>query len=1216
MNTSQKQKNTEGVKSVKLKKVGGPPTTDGTLSALIRDSPPHSDTVKPMDVGSTHIKWPTEYKSAGVIPFNQEGFWLGKMENGYADFGGKKGRDQVTGVVDDNPWTTAQRELREEGGLQATTYHSWTFHPENSSKHVTFYVESSDKVIRSEPEKIKEVRFVAWKEYSESGLPLDLHPRLKFDKGSLIRSTLRDVARKYTGAGKKRSNTETVEGKRVEKERKSQKKGEQEINFTSTVGVDTKHIVSDTSRPVVLEIREDVDMRMAYYLSSLTCEGYMNLNPKRKAKCDKEGRDVKAEFKQLQGYLRQILGKENFVRGYSYAKGKGIHKVGRLFSVGHGLQGVWSEVRGILARHMTDADMSNCHPRILSWVCDMNGIQNDELKNFIDNREVIYTDILTARWEMKHSGAAPQELSEQARGDAKATVLAMMNDEAPFPGIEKLPTRVQKLDAEFKRLQRDVCALPQYEELGKLSKTHRVKIRRDGTSYTKQNKLGSWLNLVLCDHEKTFTNDASKYLYEKHGLETGELAFDGFIFYGDHYHKEKELCGGMESMLLEKHQIHMPWTFKPHSTVIKVPDDFQVYDIPQRSYIQNISDDFLRDEEDFTRMISGLRGEYEATDQNRKGAFRAAAESLTIRSKRPQESFSSYWEKPILNMNAEVLKFYSRESNEKQHIFNVKMELGILFKHDFSEAELRDYFMKVFGDNLMAVVGDKRIFVWWKQRWNADDGSILGHILIQMVQKLFHSIIGCHNSRLEQATKREAWEKENEGRDTPKELEGGSREGCSHAVEQAAKSLSAYGNATNKNVRNLVIEQLRAYALQTDPFDQNYHLFCFTNAVFDSSKEDFVKASKYDYCLMSCGKPWIAPAPEEVKKVADIFESILPDREIRRGYNTVLKSGMTGTRPENFIVANGGGRNGKGVLNENATNCAGEYAAEGHLALLTKPIKDGPNPEAAGLHRKRLVIFSEPEDGLNEALRLSCIKKLTGCAELNARQCHSNNTKTELCATIIMECNKQPRVTGEKGEAATARLRLFPFDVTFTDDTDKLASDPAKFRPIDESLKTPEFKETHRCAFFMYLMRNGGDKAWFPEKTKALGAKYLEENDDLALWFQDNYVLQVTQPVTYFISINDVWTTYQLSNAYQMMTKAEKRQVTQSSFTEQVQKNIMLKKYVVGAMKVQVLKGDTLKQNTRVGIIHFKVKEREDSSMDDFGERISEPQHSFQFQQS
>ena len=58
-----------------------------------------------------------------------------------------------------------------------------------------------------------------------------------------------------------------------------------------------------------------------------------------------------------------------------------------------------------------------------------------------------------------------------------------------------------------------------------------------------------------------------------------------------------------------------------------------------------------------------------------------------------------------------------------------------------------------------------------------------------------------------------------------------------------------------------------------------------------------------------------------------------------------------------------------------------------------------------------------------------------------------------------MECNKQPPITGEKGEAALQRVRLIPFEVTFTDDKEKLAANPEKYKPKDDSLKTPGFKE-------------------------------------------------------------------------------------------------------------------------------------------------------------
>ena len=183
-------------------------------------------------------------------------------------------------------------------------------------------------------------------------------------------------------------------------------------------------------------------------------------------------------------------------------------------------------------------------------------------------------------------------------------------------------------------------------------------------------------------------------------------------------------------------------------------------------------------------------------------------------------------------------------------------------------------------------------------------------------------------------------------------------------------------------------------------------------------------------------------------------------------------------------------------------------------------------------------------------------------------------------------------------------MRIFPFDVTFTADEEKLRTQPDKYKPVDKSLKTPEFKEKHRCAFFMYLMRHGGDEAWFPEKTKALGAKYLEENDDLSLWFLDHYELDKHDPVTNFVSIKEVFRAYTSSTAYELMSKAEKRRVNQTAFTAEVRKNLLLKKYFVDVMKIRVKQANgTLKQNTRVGLIHFKKKKSDDDGLDDFGGR-------------
>ena len=88
-------------------------------------------------------------------------------------------------------------------------------------------------------------------------------------------------------------------------------------------------------------------------------------------------------------------------------------------------------------------------------------------------------------------------------------------------------------------------------------------------------------------------------------------------------------------------------------------------------------------------------------------------------------------------------------------IFNVKTELGLLGKSKFSEAQLRDYFVSIWGDNILTVEGDKSVYVWWRQRWHEDDGSIVGHVLLEMVRKLFASSIAWYKEQLRQATQEE-----------------------------------------------------------------------------------------------------------------------------------------------------------------------------------------------------------------------------------------------------------------------------------------------------------------------------------------------------------------------------------------------------------------------------------------------------------------------------
>ena len=120
---------------------------------------------------------------------------------------------------------------------------------------------------------------------------------------------------------------------------------------------------------------------------------------------------------------------------------------------------------------------------------------------------------------------------------------------------------------------------------------------------------------------------------------------------------------------------------------------------------------------------------------------------------------------------------------------------------------------------------------------------------------------------------------------------------------------------------------------------------------------------------MRTGTDYVKPTPEQMAKIATVVEQILSDPEVRRGYMSVLRSGMMGQTLEKFTMANGSGRNGKTFLHELFMAAMGEYAIKGNIAIITDKMKSGPNPELANLDKKRFVLWAEPEE--NQSRRLS-----------------------------------------------------------------------------------------------------------------------------------------------------------------------------------------------------------------------------------------------------
>jgi len=359
---------------------------------------------------------------------------------------------------------------------------------------------------------------------------------------------------------------------------------------------------------------------------------------------------------------------------------------------------------------------------------------------------------------------------------------------------------------------------------------------------------------------------------------------------------------------------------------------------------------------------------------------------------------------------------------------------------------------------------------------------------------------------------------------------------------------------------NNIVREIKCHLLnnqeQTDIFDKQHNLFAFQNVIFDLNTNQKLEFHKDLYITMDCGKQYIEPTNQELTTIHNIFTSIFPNREILKCYLSVLRSGLSGNRLEKLTVANGSGRNGKGVVNEMYEYLLGNYFIKLPIDLLTKNINMmGANPQIANLHKKRVALASEPADGCS--LRMNTIKELTGCNSISARQLYEQNTNTVLLLTLIVEANMKPMLDGNMDDAIMERILDIPFKHTFTSDTDKI--DNIKYFKANPLYKQENFKNQHYSALFKYILDNTDNNELFvPEEIKQRSKSYVMDNDDFLGWITDNYIL--TEDENDIIKIKDIFNSYKNGDYYSNMTKKQKRQNNYKNFNEKIKHHLVLRK--------------------------------------------------------
>ena len=358
-------------------------------------------------------------------------------------------------------------------------------------------------------------------------------------------------------------------------------------------------------------------------------------------------------------------------------------------------------------------------------------------------------------------------------------------------------------------------------------------------------------------------------------------------------------------------------------------------------------------------------------------------------------------------------------------------------------------------------------------------------------------------------------------------------------------------------------------------FDTNPYLFCFNNKIYDLKTHTFIQPNPNDYISLTTGYDYIDNLDDDKvleTELEKLISSIFPDEDEKKLYLTILSTSLEGLNLQKFIIASGGGGNGKGLINELNCKTLGNYSYILPSTVLLGQQKKGSNPEIANMNNKRFVIAKEPES--SEFINVEIVKDLTGTDEINARLNHSNNTQTFLKCTLVMECNDKPKLNNiSQPDALLRRIIISLFKSTFVEQSfyDELTAEEKLNVFVGNAYyKTPEFKDKFKQIFFNILIKyyklytetkpdaNSCGILPITKEIRKRTVDYLEASDIIKEFLDETY--EKTGNDKDRIKLKNVFDTFQNSNYFKNLEAKMKKLYNYKGFVSKLESNILLKR--------------------------------------------------------
>lgn len=564
-----------------------------------------------------------------------------------------------------------------------------------------------------------------------------------------------------------------------------------------------------------------------------------------------------------------------------------------------------------------------------------------------------------------------------------------------------------------------------------------------------------------------------------------------------------------------------------------------------------INIEYINDYNDWLKLIWSLKSENLEFEAN----------ILSKRSNKYKESdFLHYYNLFDKNKNKASIGtfyYYCKKSNEIEY-FNIRRKY-----HNFNELDLMtdddiaNVFIKLFGENY--IYYDKLIYYYNGLYWEKDEEEQLKRD-ISIKLKEFYLLE--YQKRIKDNNKQD---------------------------NKILKLLQKIGNYnTQDNIFKTILKYISKKVVE---FECNPNLFIFTNKIYDLENNKWIeRGNPSEMMFLNTTFDYIEPTKKEIEELEEIINNILPNKDVKKLYLNILYTGLVSNYLEKFNIANGGGGNGKGLLNNLFSSLSGQYSYNCSNGVLLEGIKQGNNQSLSLMSYKRSVFYKEPDTSEYKKLNLSTIKEITGEPKINAIAKYSIKSDCILRGTHILECNEKPKIAGKIDNSASRRIIDIPFVSKFVEKKEDLGGDNVYLGNV--FYKTEEFKKKYRCALFKILLEyKTSFNINIPKMIEDRTRSYLNESDDLFNYFEENY--EKKNGEENYIKCKDLYNSYKFSDIYTNFNKMQKKEFTYKNFLENnIKTNLNLKKYYVSRYRKNG------KDITDV-LIHYIKKNNVESDDDD-----------------